>query len=70
MYCYIFSIELGISKKTTYILKSFNNMKINYYELPYAFDKWKEKERKKYVLDNYNLYDKIYLESRLYENYK
>ena len=62
----IFFKELGIAIKTTCILKSFNNIKINYYEIPFDFNKWKEKERKKYVLNICYVYNKIYFDSKYY----
>ena len=62
----IFFNELGKALFISCSLQSFNNMEIEDCNIPNNFDKWKEKERKKYLLDNCNVYDKIYLDSKDY----
>ena len=48
-----------IIKIYKYYLISFNNIKINEFELPDFFGKMSKKERKKYVLQNINSYEII-----------
>ena len=62
----IFFNELGKALFISCSLQSFNNMEIEDCNIPNNFDKWKEKERKKYLLDNCNVYDKIYFDSKDY----
>ena len=48
-----FFCKSGYYIKTFFKLTSFNNIKINDFQLPDNFDKLKKNERKKFVLDNY-----------------
>ena len=53
--------EGGISNQhvTKCTLLSFNNIKIHSFELPENFPKWKKKERKRFISDNYSKF-KLY----------
>ena len=58
IYSIIYFVDCGKNIKITpeIELNSFNDIKINAFSLPKNFIKWRLKERKKYVLNNYRNY--------------
>ena len=47
----------NIAYKSFYVLESFNGIKINNFILPFNFDKWDKKDRKKFILKKYHVYE-------------